>query len=266
MLLPALFAGELFAFFHLLQRVDLRALLRNLGFDEVDFVADVHAIGHGFFVAVVTDDIAFEKAVRAVIRGSGQPNQAGIKVIKHLLPHVVYRTVAFVDKNKVKKFRRHFVVVNHRHWDFGLHHFSRVNLLGGIVQRRALQDGVEPLYGADANLTVLGDIRGLEPLHVVKLGELAVIVYRHIGHHFLLGLLAKVFCIHQKQDAFSLCVFQQAINGRDGRVCLARTGCHLNQGAWSIRLERCLQIENGGFLTIAQPQFVCGLSIWIKWR
>jgi hypothetical protein len=44
------------------------------------------------------------------------------------------------------------------------------------------QDGIQPLDGTDAELSVAGDVTVLQPLHVVKLGELAAIDERHVGH------------------------------------------------------------------------------------
>ena len=50
--------------------------------------------------------ILLEKAECPIIGSSGQACQEGIKVFKDLTPKIVYRTVAFVDYEKVKVFRR----------------------------------------------------------------------------------------------------------------------------------------------------------------
>ena len=53
-------------------------------------------------------------------------------------------------------------------------------------------------------------------------------------------------------------VFEQAVDGGDGGVGLARAGGHLDQGAGAVGLERVFQIGDGGFLAIAQPEFRAG--------
>ncbi len=71
LLFPALLAREFFAFLHLLPGGDLRALPGDLRFDHVDFIADIDAIGHGFFVAVIADYVFLEKTVSAIVRRGG---------------------------------------------------------------------------------------------------------------------------------------------------------------------------------------------------
>ena len=66
------------AIFHLLPGRNLRALLADLRFDHIDFVADVDAIGHGFFMAVIADHVFLEEAVCAVVRGGGEAEQAEV--------------------------------------------------------------------------------------------------------------------------------------------------------------------------------------------
>ena len=71
LLFPALPAREFFAFLHLLPGGDLRALPGDLCFDHVDFIADIDAIGHGFFVAVIADYVFLEKTVSSIVRRGG---------------------------------------------------------------------------------------------------------------------------------------------------------------------------------------------------
>lgn len=92
------------------------------------------------------------------------------------------------------------------------------------------------------------------------------IIERHIGHHFLLSLLAKIFGIDQKQNALGIRIFEQAVNRGDRGVGFARAGCHLDQGARTTRLKRGFQIDDGGFLAIAQVQFPGGQVIGIERR
>lgn len=79
LLFPALFAGEFFAALDLLFGSDLRPLLGYLRFDHIDFIADVDAIGHRFFVAVVADYILFEEAVGTVVRRDGEADRNAIE-------------------------------------------------------------------------------------------------------------------------------------------------------------------------------------------
>ncbi len=139
----------------------------------------------------------------------------------------------------------------------GLHQLVRVDLLGSGIQFNPLEDGIQALDGADADLAIAGYEGIFQPLHGVKLGELAVIVERGVGHHFLLGLFAQVAGVDQEQDAFALGEFQQAIDGGDGSVGLACAGGHLDQRARAVGLERFFQIDDGGMLAVAQA-FVRG--------
>ena len=82
----------------------------------------------------------------------------------------------------------------------------------------------------DADVGALVDEAAFEPLHGVKLGEFAVIVDRHVGHHFLLGLLAEVSGIDQEEDALGVGVLEQAVDAGDGGVGLAGAGGHLDRG------------------------------------
>ena len=101
--------------------------------------------------------------------------------------------------------------------------------------------------------------RGLEPLDVVEFGEIAVVVVRLVGHEFLLGLLAEVLGIDQEEDALSLRVFEQAVDGGDRGEGLARTGGHLDQRAGPVFLEGRFQVGDRLVLAIAQAQFLAEL-------
>lgn len=92
LLLPALLAGELFAALDLLLGANLRTLLGDLGFNHINFIANVHAIGHGFFVAVVADHVFLEEPVGAVVRRSGEADEAGVEIVDYLLPQVAVGT------------------------------------------------------------------------------------------------------------------------------------------------------------------------------
>ena len=92
---------------------------------------------------------------------------------------------------------------------------------GGFVKFAFLEDGVEALDGADADLRALVDKAGFEALDAVELGEFAVIVERQVGHHFLLGLFAEVFGVDQKENALGPGVLEQPVDGGNGGVGLS---------------------------------------------
>ena len=90
----------------------------------------------------------------------------------------------------------------------------------------------------------------------VKLGELAVVVVRNIGHEFLFGLLAEIARVDKEEDALGVGEFQQAINLGDGGEGLARSGRHLDEGARLVLLERRFEVLDRGNLAVAQACLV----------
>ena len=108
---PALLAGLPVAMVHPLFGLELGALLGDLGFDLVDVVADVDAIGHRLLVGVFGDDVLVEEAEGALVGRGGEADQAGIEVVEHLLPEVVDAAVTLVDDDEVEGLHRHGGVV-----------------------------------------------------------------------------------------------------------------------------------------------------------
>ncbi len=173
LLLPAFFAGELFAFLNLQFGRDFAARLGDLGFDFIHLVADIDTVGDGFFVGVFADHVFLEKTVSAVVRGGGEANQKGVEVIQHLLPQVVDRAVAFVDEDEVEKFQRQLGVVNHRHGLFGFgQQFCGIDVFQVAVEFFTFEYGIQALNGADTHLAVFGDVGRLQALHAIELGNL----------------------------------------------------------------------------------------------
>ena len=88
----------------------------------------------------------------------------------------------------------------------------------GFVEFLVLQQGVEALDGGDADVGALVDEAAFQALHRVQLRKLAVIVDRHVGHHFLLGLFAEVFGVDQGLfqigDGRFLAIAQAQLGGR----------------------------------------------------
>jgi ATP-dependent Clp protease adapter protein ClpS len=57
---------------------------RDLGFDAVDVVVDVHAIGHGLLVVYSHDQVLVEEAEGALVGRGGEADQVGVEVLQHL--------------------------------------------------------------------------------------------------------------------------------------------------------------------------------------
>ena len=156
---PALLAGLAVAVVHPFLGLELGALAGDLGFDLVDVVADVDAIGHRLLVAVLGDDVLVEEAEGALVGRGGEADQEGVEVVEHLLPQVVDAAVALVDDDEVEVFDRHGrVVADELCLLRGLLHFVQRDVFGGFVDRLAAEDGVHALDGADAHLRVRVDM------------------------------------------------------------------------------------------------------------
>src|SRR5438874_11037972 len=98
----------------------------------------------------------------------------------------------------------------------------------------AAQHGVKALDGGDADPADLVELRRLQVLDVVKLGELAAVV----GRDELLvprwrdqGLVAEVAAVDEEEDAARAGELDEAVNEIDGGVGLAAPGGHLDEGA-----------------------------------
>ena len=87
---------------HPLASLEFGAVLGDFGLDQVDVVADVHAIGHRLFVGVFGDDVFTEEAKGAFVGCCSQADQECIEVVQHLLPQVVDRAVALIDDDEIK--------------------------------------------------------------------------------------------------------------------------------------------------------------------
>ena len=111
-LLPALLAGELLPDIDVFALPDDGALLRDLGFDQIDVVADVDPVGDGLFVGVFADDVLVEKAEGPLIRRGREADQEGVEIFEDLFPEVVDAAVAFVDDDEIEEFDGELRVVN----------------------------------------------------------------------------------------------------------------------------------------------------------
>src|SRR5436309_3007702 len=112
-------------------------------------------------------------------------------------------------------------------------------------KERKTQHGVKALDGGDADAADAVELRGLQVLDVVKLGELAAVVGRNELLEFFQGLVAEVAAVDEEEDAARAGELDEAVNGVDGGVGLAAAGGHLDEGAAFVGGERFLQIADG---------------------
>ena len=198
----------------------------------------VDLVGNRPFVAVFADDVLLEEPVRAVVRCGGQADQVGVEVLDHLPPHVVDGTVAFVDDDHVEIFRRDSGIVDDgQRLPWSPLPLGRMIVVGAFRQFLSLQRGVHALDSGDDDLAVTGDVGRGEPLDVVKLGELAVVIAGDERHELLLGLLAQVAGVDEKEDAAGVRVLEKAVDLGDRGEGLARAGRHLEERAGPVSLE-----------------------------
>src|SRR5437660_1846321 len=107
------------------------------------------------------------------------------------------------------------------------------------------QHGVKALDGGDADAADAVELRGLQVLDVVKLGELAAVVGRDELLEFFQGLVAEVAAVDEKEDAPCAGELDEAVNEVDGGVGLATAGGHLDEGAAFVGGERFFEIADG---------------------
>ena len=168
-LFPADSAGLAVAPVHPVAGLHGGSLPGYLRFDAVNVVIDVDAVGHRLPVVVLHDEVLVEET-EGLLRGrGGQANQEGIEVFQRLPPQVVDRAVALVGDNEVELFYGKVRVVLHRRRAApdlgGVKPGKLLHLRGQLL---ALQHGVDPLDGGDADPANRVDAPRLEQLHVVK--------------------------------------------------------------------------------------------------
>src|SRR5205809_1367029 len=102
-----------------------------------------------------------------------------------------------------------------------------------------VQHGVNALDGGDADAADAVELRGLQVLDVVKLGELAAVVGRDELLEFFQGLVAEVAAVDEAGE------LDEAVNEVDGGVGLAAAGGHLDEGAAFVGGEGFFEITDG---------------------
>ena len=166
---PAFLPGHPIAvFYHLLE--DCAALLANLRLNQEDILTHIDAINNRLLPGIFADNVLVKKTKGSLIRSGCQSNQEGIKVLQDLLPHIVNGSVALVNDNHVKKFRRILGIVHHF---LGSHFINRWRLIEGVlfcgfIQLFSTENRVHPLDGADTHLHIGRDKRGFQPPDTVQ--------------------------------------------------------------------------------------------------
>ena len=229
-LLPADLAGEAVAFIDIKTFLDTTARGSDFRVYLVNVIGDVHVVGDGVLVAVFHDEVLIKEADRLFRRRGGKADEIGIEVFEHLAPEIVDGAVAFIGDDEVEGLDRDVRVVDDRR---RLLPKRLAQLVAGAfvdlgVDLFAAQHGVKALDGGDADAADAVELRGLQVLDVVKLGELAAVVGRDELLEFFQGLVAEVAAVDEEEDAARAGELDEAVNEVDGGVGLAAAGGHLD--------------------------------------
>src|SRR5881409_116800 len=108
-----------------------------------------------------------------------------------------------------------------------------------------VQHGVKALDGGDADAADAVELRGLQVLDVVKLGELAAVVGRDELLEFFQGAVAEIAAVDEEEDTARAGELDEAVNEVDGGVGLAAAGGHLDEGAAFVGGEGFLKVADG---------------------
>ena len=88
---------------------------------------------------VLANNILLKETIGTIVGCCCQTNQVSVKVVQHLLPHIINRTMTLIDDDEVKELNGHLGVIHNRHWSLGFCElFSRVHFLQRFVQFFAL--------------------------------------------------------------------------------------------------------------------------------
>ena len=87
--------------------INRAAFFRELGFDAIDAIPDVHVVQHGLFVGVVRYAVVVEECKRLGNRRGRHANHASrLEVRQHLLPVAVNGAMAFVNYDEIEEIGR----------------------------------------------------------------------------------------------------------------------------------------------------------------
>jgi len=253
--LPAHLARLAVAVVHLKAGVDDAAVLGDERADGVEVEIDVDAVGDGALEGVLHDEVLVEEA-ECLLGGRGrEADERGVKVFQYLAPEIVDGAVTFVGDDEIESLDGDGCVV--RDWlGWALEHFKRRagELIELGVELLALEHGVEPLDGGDADLGHRIDAAGLQVLHVVKLGEDAAVVGCAEGLELLESLSPKIAAIDQEEDAAGTGELDEAVEGVACGVSLAGAGGHLDKGAAAAVAQRVFESLDCSDLRGAQAE------------
>src|SRR5438477_10981609 len=112
-------------------------------------------------------------------------------------------------------------------------------------KERKTQHGVKALDGGDADAADTVELRALQVLNIVKLGELPAVVGRDELLEFFQGLVAEVAAVDEEEDAARAGELNEAVNEVDGGVGLAAAGGHLDKGAAFVGSEGFFEVADG---------------------
>src|SRR6266568_4299944 len=131
-------------------------------------------------------------------------------------------------------------------------------------KKQTTQHEVKALDGGDADAADAVELRGLQVLDVVKLGELAAVVGRDELLEVFQGLVAEVAAVDEEEDAARASELDEAVNEVDGGVGLAAASSHLDEGAAFVGDEGFLEVANGFDLRgpeIILRHLICGQKV-----
>ena len=172
------------------------ALFGDLRADAVDVEVDVYVVGHRLLVVVLHYEVLVEEAEGLLGRRRRQPNQEPVKVLQHLPPQIVNGAMALVRDDDVEGLDGELgVVLNRRHLPLQRIVESR-QLLHLGVKFFALEDGIDPLDGRDANAAHRIDAARLQKLDIVELGKLALLIGCREALEFAKGLAPQIAAVH----------------------------------------------------------------------
>ncbi len=112
-------------------------------------------------------------------------------------------------------------------------------------KEQGTQHGVKALDGGDADPADAVELRGLQVLDVVKLGEFAAVVGRDELLEFFQGLVAEVAAVDEEENAARAGELDEAVNEVDGGVGLAAAGGHVDEGTAFVGGEGFLEVADG---------------------
>lgn len=234
--------------------VHLAAGLGDLGFDAINVVADIHAIGDGALVVVFGYPVLVEIGDGLRRGRGGEADEGGVEVFEHLPPEIVDRAMALVGDDEVELLDGDGWIVSDIAGAGDAERggqFRAGEIVRAFREIFAAQDRVEPLDGTDSDAADVIDVRGGEVLDVVEFREETPGIGRAVAVEFVARLLAKIGAVHKKEDPAGLGEFDEAIGEGAGGESFSRAGGHVNERARTVLGKGGFQTGDGFDLAIA---------------